>query len=50
MTKSDFLLVGVGGQGVLPASDILADACLKAGYDVKKSEVHGMARQGGGAW
>lgn len=47
MPKHDFLLVGVGGQGTLLASDILAAAGLYAGYDVKKSEVHGMAQRGG---
>ncbi len=47
MTKLDFLLVGVGGQGTLLASDVLAAAGLRAGYDVKKSEVHGMAQRGG---
>lgn len=47
MTKFDFLLVGVGGQGVLLASDILAEVGLKAGYDAKKAEVHGMAQRGG---
>ena len=47
MTKFDFLLVGVGGQGVLLASDILAEVGLRAGYDAKKSEVHGMAQRGG---
>lgn len=41
------LIVGVGGQGVLTASDILAAVCLAHGYDVKKSEVHGMAKRGG---
>jgi len=47
MTKFDFLLVGVGGQGVLLASDILAEVGLRAGYDAKKSEMHGMAQRGG---
>jgi indolepyruvate ferredoxin oxidoreductase beta subunit len=47
MTKLDFLLIGVGGQGVLLASDILAKVGLRAGYDVKKAEVHGMAQRGG---
>ena len=42
------LLVGVGGQGVLKASDILSRAAFLAGYDVKKSEVHGMSQRGGG--
>lgn len=41
------LIVGVGGQGVLTASDILSAVCLSHGYDVKKSEVHGMAKRGG---
>lgn len=43
----NFLLVGVGGQGILTASGILAEAGLRAGYDVKKSEVHGMSQRGG---
>lgn len=41
------VLAGVGGQGVLVASDILAMTALKANLDVKKSEVHGMAQRGG---
>jgi len=41
------LLVGVGGQGVLKASQVLADALVGAGYDVKQSEVHGMSQRGG---
>ncbi len=41
------LFVGVGGQGVLMASQILAAVCLRSGCDVKKSEVHGMAQRGG---
>ncbi|SDB93246.1 indolepyruvate ferredoxin oxidoreductase beta subunit [Raineyella antarctica] len=41
------LLVGVGGQGVVLASDILAAAALEAGWDVKKSEIHGMSQRGG---
>jgi indolepyruvate ferredoxin oxidoreductase beta subunit len=44
---TNFALVGVGGQGVLLASDILADVGVQAGLDVKKSEVHGMAQRGG---
>jgi indolepyruvate ferredoxin oxidoreductase beta subunit len=47
MAKVDFLLAGVGGQGVLLASDVLAEVGLRAGYDVKKAEVHGMAQRGG---
>jgi indolepyruvate ferredoxin oxidoreductase beta subunit len=42
-----FVLVGVGGQGTLLASNILAEVGLAAGFDVKKSEVHGMAQRGG---
>ena len=38
---------GIGGQGVLKASDILAEAVFAAGLDVKKSEVHGMSQRGG---
>ncbi len=38
---------GLGGQGVLKASDILADAVVRAGFDVKKSELHGMSQRGG---
>ena len=43
----NFLLAGVGGQGTLLASDILAEVGLHVGYDAKKSEVHGMAQRGG---
>jgi indolepyruvate ferredoxin oxidoreductase beta subunit len=43
----NFLLAGVGGQGTILASDVLAQVALAAGYDVKKSEVHGMAQRGG---
>jgi indolepyruvate ferredoxin oxidoreductase, beta subunit len=44
---ANFVLVGVGGQGTLLASNILADVGLAAGLDVKKSEVHGMSQRGG---
>lgn len=43
----DLLVVGVGGQGTILASDVLAQVGLRAGYEVKKSEVHGMAQRGG---
>ncbi len=46
-TRYSFVLVGVGGQGTLLASNILAEVGLAAGFDVKKSEVHGMAQRGG---
>ena len=41
------IVAGLGGQGVLTASDILADAAFRAGFDVKKSEIHGMSQRGG---
>lgn len=41
------LIVGVGGQGVLLASEVLSSAAVEAGFDAKKSEVHGMAQRGG---
>ena len=41
------LICGVGGQGVILFSDLLANIALTAGLDVKKSEVHGMAQRGG---
>jgi indolepyruvate ferredoxin oxidoreductase beta subunit len=41
------LLVGVGGQGIILASKILSSGLIEAGYDVKMSEVHGMAQRGG---
>jgi indolepyruvate ferredoxin oxidoreductase beta subunit len=45
--KMNFMLVGVGGQGTLLASDILADLGVRLGFDVKKAEIHGMAQRGG---
>ena len=47
MKTINFLLCGVGGQGVLLASTILAKAALRQGLDVKGGEVHGMAQRGG---
>ena len=46
MTTS-VVLVGVGGQGILLASEIVAQAAMIAGFDVKTNEVHGMAQRGG---
>lgn len=40
-------LVGVGGQGIILTADILAKTAALAGFDVKKSEIHGMAQRGG---
>lgn len=45
--RGSILIVGVGGQGVILASDVLASVCLAQGLDVKKSDVHGMAQRGG---
>ena len=47
MSVTNVVLAGLGGQGVIKASDILADAALRAGLDVKKSEIHGMSQRGG---
>jgi indolepyruvate ferredoxin oxidoreductase beta subunit len=45
--RFDILIVGVGGQGVLLASEIISQVGMDAGLDVKKSEVHGMSQRGG---
>lgn len=45
--NTNVLFIGLGGQGIILASDMLADAALAAGYDVKKSELHGMSQRGG---
>jgi indolepyruvate ferredoxin oxidoreductase, beta subunit len=46
-TTGNILFSGVGGQGILLASEITAYSLLAAGFDAKKSEVHGMAQRGG---
>ncbi len=46
-SHGNVFLAGVGGQGILLASEVLGDAFLIGGFDVKKSEVHGMAQRGG---
>lgn len=43
----NILIVGVGGQGVLLASEIISEVAMQAGFDIKKSEVHGMSQRGG---
>lgn len=43
----NILLVGVGGQGTILVSKILSTGLMEAGYDVKMSEIHGMAQRGG---
>ena len=47
METKNIMIVGVGGQGTLLTSRILGGITIKAGYDVKLSEVHGMAQRGG---
>ena len=44
---TNIIVAGLGGQGVLRGTDILADVALRAGYDVKKSEIKGMSQRGG---
>lgn len=45
--KMDILITGVGGQGVVLASDIIGETALAAGFDVKKTDTLGMAQRGG---
>ncbi|MBI4319680.1 MAG: indolepyruvate oxidoreductase subunit beta [Chloroflexi bacterium] len=47
MKTANFLIVGVGGQGTILASDVVAEVGLRLGCDVKKSEIHGMSQRGG---
>ncbi len=47
MSTTSVLLCGVGGQGTILAADLLAHVALRAGLDVKLSEIHGMAQRGG---
>lgn len=44
---TNVVFAGLGGQGVIKASDLMADAAFRAGLDVKKSEIHGMSQRGG---
>jgi indolepyruvate ferredoxin oxidoreductase beta subunit len=43
----NIVIAGLGGEGVLKASDIVAEVAFQAGLDVKKSEIHGMSQRGG---
>ena len=43
----NIVVAGLGGQGVLTATDIIADVALRAGFDVKKSAIKGMSQRGG---
>ena len=45
--NTNILVVGIGGQGVMTATEILAEAAIAFGHDVKKTEVAGMAQRGG---
>lgn len=47
MSVKNIMIVGVGGQGTLLTSRILGNLAIQGGYDVKLSEVHGMAQRGG---
>ena len=47
MKTKSVMICGVGGQGILLASDLLSQVVLQEGIDVKKSEVHGMSQRGG---
>jgi indolepyruvate ferredoxin oxidoreductase, beta subunit len=47
MNVFNIVIAGVGGQGVLMASKVLAESALACGMDVKQNEVHGMAQRGG---
>ncbi|MEN8173845.1 MAG: indolepyruvate oxidoreductase subunit beta, partial [Chloroflexota bacterium] len=47
MMNIRLLLVGVGGQGTILASNVLAELGVRLGYDCKKAEVHGMSQRGG---
>jgi indolepyruvate ferredoxin oxidoreductase beta subunit len=41
------VIAGLGGQGVIKASDVLSEAAFRSGCEVKKSEIHGMSQRGG---
>jgi len=47
MEARNIIISGVGGQGIITASEILSEVALFNGFDVKKSEVHGMSQRGG---
>jgi len=44
---TNVLFAGIGGQGIIKASDMLTEAAFRMGFDVKKSELHGMSQRGG---
>ena len=47
MSVTNVIFAGLGGQGVLKGTDILGEVLFEKGFDVKKSEVHGMSQRGG---
>ena len=47
MSVTNIVVSGLGGQGVLKVTDILSEVIFTQGFDVKKSEVHGMSQRGG---
>lgn len=47
MKTINMLITGAGGQGVVLSSDMIGEVALAAGYDVKKTDIHGMAQRGG---
>jgi indolepyruvate ferredoxin oxidoreductase beta subunit len=44
---TNVLFAGIGGQGIILASDLLSEVAFRSGFDVKKSEIHGMSQRGG---
>ena len=44
---TNVLFAGIGGQGIILASDLLSEMAFRSGFDVKKSEIHGMSQRGG---
>lgn len=44
---TNVLFAGIGGQGIIKASNMLTEAAFRMGFDVKKSELHGMSQRGG---
>ena len=44
---TNVLFAGIGGQGIILASDLLSEMAFRCGFDVKKSEIHGMSQRGG---
>ena len=49
MSVVNVKFAGLGGTGVIKASDVMAELVFEQGYDVKKAEVHGMSQRGGSA-